>query len=576
MIVAPWIGRLNEISSCWSGCMWRACLQGAMAALIVWLVTRSWKRIPPAIRYGLWWAVCLKLVLGLSPVLIMLPLLPPANRGAMGMPLSAPFHYGHSSPEASTVSPAPVTPEQSAIASQSVLMMCWLVLITTLAGISLVSLFRLRRTVRRAEPLLDAALIAVARDAAETMGMRKTPRVLTTERDAGVLTFGVFRPVVLISSQVMARCSSEELKLMLAHEFAHVRRGDAWLGLLPQLIQILFCFYPIAWLACREVDLAREATCDEQTITCLKARSDLYGQLLIKLGVRQTSWLSHCTPGVSSHYRNLYRRLSMLQQISMAPRRLRGRVIVAACLIGIAAATPWSVVHAQSTGTQASGTSAPIFGSGTTATTGNQVSGMPTGKAVQASSVAKPVTSRQTYVKATVGKPVAPLATRTGSKAVADPAHIQTEAKHSELDAPKRITALFELKYTEAQSIAKTLSTLFEEDDKRNVKIVADVRTNTVIIQATPDKLAEIRPVLDHLDSTEVPVRATARPTTVIPLKYARANDIVTTVSKLFEGKAGAALRIVADERTNSLVVQGPEVQIYDLNELVVRLDVNK
>jgi hypothetical protein len=67
------IVRLNETAALWGDAMWRACWQGALAALIVWVVCLSWKRMPSALRYALWWSACLKLVLALSPALIQWP-----------------------------------------------------------------------------------------------------------------------------------------------------------------------------------------------------------------------------------------------------------------------------------------------------------------------------------------------------------------------------------------------------------------------------------------------------------------------------------------------------------------------
>lgn len=58
----------------------RSSLQGAVFIGLVWIVCRLFPRLPASIRCGLWWAACLKLLIGLvwvSPV--ELPLLPAAE-----------------------------------------------------------------------------------------------------------------------------------------------------------------------------------------------------------------------------------------------------------------------------------------------------------------------------------------------------------------------------------------------------------------------------------------------------------------------------------------------------------------
>ncbi|HLK56925.1 MAG TPA: M56 family metallopeptidase, partial [Chthonomonadaceae bacterium] len=354
---ATWIIRWNESALHWGEAMWRTCWQGGVLALILWCVCQRWPRMPSTLRYGLWWMVCFKLLVGLCPVSLTLPLLPPAPSAVQAhtaVVLPPAIHpISPSLPTPDLGDTFTVTTERGAesapprLSGAGWLMGGWLIGVGALAGFSMLSLRRLRRLVRQAVPLSDPALLSLAQETAVAMGLRAAPRILMTQADIGVLTLGGWRPAVLLSQQTLVSCTPSELQLVLAHEFAHIRRGDAWLGFLPHLTQIFFCFYPLAWLACREVALAREAACDEQTICALHARSDLYGRLLLKLGVRHASWLSLCTPGVSSHFRILQRRLSMLQQVQGSPRRLQGRALMVVCLVGVAVTIPWGIVHAQ-------------------------------------------------------------------------------------------------------------------------------------------------------------------------------------------------------------------------------------
>ena len=43
----------------------RASFQGGLFVILVWAVCRLFPRLPAALRCGLWWAACLKLLLGL-------------------------------------------------------------------------------------------------------------------------------------------------------------------------------------------------------------------------------------------------------------------------------------------------------------------------------------------------------------------------------------------------------------------------------------------------------------------------------------------------------------------------------
>ena len=61
----------------------RASIEGGLFIAGVWIVCRLFPRLPASLRCGLWWAACLKLLLGLVPLpAVRLPLLPAATSAA--------------------------------------------------------------------------------------------------------------------------------------------------------------------------------------------------------------------------------------------------------------------------------------------------------------------------------------------------------------------------------------------------------------------------------------------------------------------------------------------------------------
>jgi beta-lactamase regulating signal transducer with metallopeptidase domain len=109
--------------------------------------------------------------------------------------------------------------------------------------------------------------------------------VLVSEHLDCSLVIGPWAPSVVLCRADMERLTPEELRGLLAHELAHVRRQDLWTGFLPSLARLLFFFDPLVWLACREYDLAREAACDAEALRVSGMPLAAYGRLLLKLGV---------------------------------------------------------------------------------------------------------------------------------------------------------------------------------------------------------------------------------------------------------------------------------------------------
>jgi len=129
---------------------------------------------------------------------------------------------------------------------------------------------------------------------------------------------------------------------------------------------------------------------------------------------------------------------------------------------------------------------------------------------------------------------------------------------------------------------------------KRNV-VVADVRTNSVIVTATEQNMRAFETMIQQLDSPDVLSQITRH----FPLKYAKAADLAETLNLLFRGEfrrptgfldyifgdygrrteEGGPLdqlkdiTVVPEEKTNSLLVTGPPNAFPIVEDLIARLD---
>jgi beta-lactamase regulating signal transducer with metallopeptidase domain len=93
---------------------------------------------------------------------------------------------------------------------------------------------------------------------------------------------GFFRPVILIPDWVLQELSAEELKVVLLHEFAHLRRFDDWTNLLQKLVRTIFFFHPAVWWIERKLSLEREMACDEMVLAQTENRQ-AYAECLVSL-----------------------------------------------------------------------------------------------------------------------------------------------------------------------------------------------------------------------------------------------------------------------------------------------------
>ena len=208
----------------------------------------------------------------------------------------------------------------------------WLLCSSLFAGAAIQDWLRVRRWLRAGRLLDDEAGRAIIARARSAVGLRRAPRVLVVpDLDTPVVT-GLFRPAVLLPALDLTRWGPAELEMALAHEMAHVARGDLWLGLVPAIARRVFFFHPAAWIAEREFAIAREAACDATVLGRVGADAVAYGRLLLRLTTRR---LVQTAIPMSPHSM-LRRRLEMIDtMVRRVPIGRAGWILVAVAALAI-------------------------------------------------------------------------------------------------------------------------------------------------------------------------------------------------------------------------------------------------
>jgi beta-lactamase regulating signal transducer with metallopeptidase domain len=361
--------------------LWRASWQGALFILAVMGLCRFFPRLPAAVRCWLWWLACLKLVATLStaPLTVPLPVawpaaLPSASAGFQGAaqataeptgPMIArePARHGGAAtaraalpgdaavphPPAAPAADVPRSSVRKTVSEAALPALAWVALAAWLAGIGtgLVRLGRqlcaARRLPRGARPVEDATIRREAAALAAKLGLRRAPPLLIAEAAPGPLVVGLWRPAVVLPASAVETLSPAELGMALAHEMAHVWRGDLWLALVPGLAQLLFFFHPLVSPACREWATAREAACDAEALRATGAAPPAYGRFLLKLLAAGSGPAPAPALGTSTSFQTMQRRLAMLQQLSPHPRRWWRVGVTALVALGVISVLPWRV-----------------------------------------------------------------------------------------------------------------------------------------------------------------------------------------------------------------------------------------
>ena len=144
----------------------------------------------------------------------------------------------------------------------TVLAIIWLVGVVAMLVYCIASYFKLKKRI------YDAVIY---RD-----GKRE---IFQSEKVTSPFVLGLLKPRVYLPYHLEA----SDMDFVIAHEKAHISRGDHWIKLIGFVILSVYWFHPLVWvsylLMCRDIELA----CDERVIKEMDMKSKkAYAQALVK------------------------------------------------------------------------------------------------------------------------------------------------------------------------------------------------------------------------------------------------------------------------------------------------------
>ena len=199
------------------------------------------------------------------------------------------------------------------------------------------------RVRRAADPFPDSAICAAL---ARTLGIQREVEVLRIEAGCMPMTFGVRRPVILMPADASA-WSEERRRVVLLHELAHVRRGDAATHLLARAAMALYWWNPVAWTAWREFLKERERAADDLVLNAGARASEYAGHLLEVARTMQGSPAMAWATAAMARRSQLEGRLLAILDSGVNRATPRRASILAAAMLSVAVIAPLAAVRAQ-------------------------------------------------------------------------------------------------------------------------------------------------------------------------------------------------------------------------------------
>jgi beta-lactamase regulating signal transducer with metallopeptidase domain len=156
---------------------------------------------------------------------------------------------------------------------------------------------RFTRRLARYVPVSDVLVRRLCGECAESLGVRARLVVVETEEVEGPAVYGLWRKRLLLPGRLRGQLSPDELRHVLLHEFAHVKRRDPELNLLMDVLRILHWFNPVLWFAFARMRADREMATDDLVLTQGRQLDRAcYGETILK--VLETLTQPRALPGL--------------------------------------------------------------------------------------------------------------------------------------------------------------------------------------------------------------------------------------------------------------------------------------
>ncbi len=310
-----------------------------VAGLVICLILAAQKllggRLGPRWCHALWLVLLVRMVLPWAPPspISLFSLIPASTQSTRvqesdvadapprGHPRSA---ETSDSTEADTASEPPV-PEKLVEAELSsepvftaglrrILPALWLGGAALLGGYLFAGNFALWRIVKREHPLISQPTLELFEACEAQMGIQTILGIVPTDRVKSPALFGFVRPRLLLPQGMIETLSQEELRYVLLHELAHLKRHDIYIGWLMSLLQVLHWFNPLIWLAFYRMRSDRELACDALVLTRTgRDESHAYGRTMVGLLERLSrSRRLPAMAGILERKSQLKRRIAMI------------------------------------------------------------------------------------------------------------------------------------------------------------------------------------------------------------------------------------------------------------------------
>ena len=290
----------HGMSELWIQYLWPMSWRVSILIMLVWCVERLSFRASSLFRYWLWSIVLLRLLLpvnltmpggleryiensvgiGITDITSVLPINAISDRfrfqGAQPAPMM------DSTNNSISIEPSG---KAASVRLHEYLGIIWLSMFLVIGVLVIVRIFRVRSLVSRCMPITSPDLRSLVTRLMIEMGIRRPVGLFYLESDTLDIpsVIGIVRTGIYLPRHIVDEWSPEDIEPVLLHELAHVKRHDLLVNLLQVIVQAVYFFHPLVWLANSRLRRFREEVCDDIAVNRLGAGRKQYTLSILRV-----------------------------------------------------------------------------------------------------------------------------------------------------------------------------------------------------------------------------------------------------------------------------------------------------
>ena len=250
---------------------------------------------------------------------------------AVEAPAPAPVRDGSATPAAAQAAEPTATMRAAAA-----LGWLWLAGTAFFVAVLLTGLTRLAWLASRADAVEHARWRRLLDELSRRYGLTRSVQLLQSHHPALLVTWGVRSPKILLPLAADT-WPDDRIRVVLAHELAHVMRKD-WLSQMSaELLRALYWFNPLVWLASRRLREESERACDDAVLE-MGVDAPVYATHLLEVAKgfagHRSTWSPAPAIASPSHLERRVRAMLNTHLNRVPPTRL-ARVAIVIALVSI-------------------------------------------------------------------------------------------------------------------------------------------------------------------------------------------------------------------------------------------------